>query len=100
MSDFERYEALMLEHLYGLLEGDEARELETFLATPAGAELRARAERWKSQLTSASRSSFPEVRFSPPVQPKVKPNNVKPSESTAPVSVKSIGMRWAVAASL
>jgi anti-sigma-K factor RskA len=99
MSDFERYEALMLEHVYGLLDADEARELETFLATPAGTELRARAERWKSQLTSASRTSFPEVHFSPPVQPKVT-SPVRPSENKAPVSVKSIGVRWAVAASL
>ena len=47
MSDFDRYEALMLEHLYGLLEADEARELQAYLATPKGTELRAGAERWQ-----------------------------------------------------
>ena len=49
MSDRDRFQALLLEHLYGLLEGDEARELEAHLATPEGAELRTQVESWKAK---------------------------------------------------
>ena len=53
MSDRDRFQALMLEHLYGLLDADEARELEAFLGTPDGTDLRVQAEGWKDKLAGA-----------------------------------------------
>ena len=66
MSDPDRFQALMLEHLYGLLDADEARELEAYLATPDGAGLRAQAEGWKGRLAEAALVGFPDLRFEPP----------------------------------
>ena len=50
MPDTDRFSALMLEHVFGLLEPAEIAELEAHLATPEGAELKARAARWKELL--------------------------------------------------
>ena len=66
MSDRDRYRALMLEHLYGLLEPDEARELGAYLASPDGAELRAAAEQSRARIAAAARVDFPAVTFAPP----------------------------------
>jgi alpha-2-macroglobulin-like protein len=98
MSDFDRYEALMLEQVYGLLDGEEARELNAFLATPEGAELRTRAEGWKTKLMSASRATFPNLQFTPPAKPKRVPK-VRPA-ATPNRTMKEIWTRWAIAASV
>jgi len=96
MSEPDRYEALMLEHLYGLLEPDEARELQAYLATPEGSDLRARAETWQAKLTGAAKVPFPDVEFAPPV---VVPAR-KPAVEQRAVPIKAVWIRWAVAASL
>lgn len=94
MSDRERYRALMLEHLYGLLDADEARDLEAYLATPEGAQVGAEARRQQQHLAAAARLSFPEVQFViPPAEVPVRPAGSR-------VTVRSVGFRWAVAASL
>jgi hypothetical protein len=98
MSDVNRYEALMLEHLYGLLDADETRDLEAFLATPEGTALRTRAESWKNKIKSASRSTFPGLEFSPPADRKLTPA-VRPPAATT-VTMKAVWTRWAVAACL
>jgi predicted negative regulator of RcsB-dependent stress response len=98
MSNSDRYEALMLEHLYGLLEPDEVHELEAYLASPDGAALRARAEEWKTQLAGASRMEFPEVHFTPPTkrpEPVVTPAAASPF---AGLTMKGVWTKWAVAA--
>src|SRR5439155_25166109 len=98
MSDRDRFQALMLEHLYGLLDADEARELEAFLATPEGADLRAQGEAWKDRLAGAARLPFPNVRFvSPPprVTPPVGPVREQPGRR-----YQGVWVRWAVAACL
>ena len=80
MSNSERYEALMLEHLYGLLEPDEARELQAYLATAEGADLRARAEEWRDKLSGAAKVPFDTVQFDPPASvPAPKPAASPPS---------------------
>ena len=99
MSESDRFEALMLEHLYGLLEADEDRELQAYLATPAGADLQARAEEWKDKLTGAAKTPFDDVRFVPPV---TIPASKEKTAVSGPrrVAIKSVWTRWAVAASL
>jgi len=68
MTEFERYQNLMLDHVYGLLEAEQVADLERFLASSSEAELlRTQAEQWKAQLSSAARSEFPAVRFAAPV---------------------------------
>jgi hypothetical protein len=67
MSDFERYQTMMLDHLYGLLEPERVVELEVFLATtPEGETLRQQAEQWKRDLALAAKSEFPDLQFTPP----------------------------------
>src|SRR4051812_39767448 len=99
MSDPDRFQALMLEHLYGLLDEDEARELAAYLAAPEGIALRAQAESQKERIGKAARVEFPSVHFVPPA-PQVSPA-VRPAASRrVPTSVQSVWMRWAVAACL
>jgi hypothetical protein len=83
----------MLEHLYGLLEPEEIRELNSYLASPEGAGLRAEAEVWRKQLSGAAKSAFPSVRFVPPA------TTITPARP-ATTTIKEIWTRWAVAASL
>lgn len=97
MSQFEKYEPMMLEYLYGLLEADEVRELEAFLATPEGAVLRAQTAQMQAKIGKAARQSFPQVQFTPP-QVSAK-DVVRPQRPTrAPIG--TVWTRWAVAASL
>src|SRR5262245_15414244 len=97
MPDRDRYQALMLEQMFGLLEPEEARALEAFLATPDGVALKSQAERWRSQLAGAAKFEFPEVRFVPPAAPK---GVVTPAPQHQPVTMKSVWTRWVVTASL
>jgi hypothetical protein len=99
MSDRDRFQALMLEHLYGLLDADEARELDAFLATPDGAGLRAQAESWKDQLAGAARLPFPGVQFVPPAPSRVTPIAQPTRPATSPTP-QGVWVRWAVAACL
>jgi len=98
MSHSDRYEALMLEHLYGLLEPDEARELQAYLDSPEGVDLRARAEEWRDKLSGAAKVPFDTVQFVPPA-PVPAP---KPAASAAPrpVPMKAVWNQWMVAASI
>ena len=98
MSDVTRYEALMLEHLYGLLDAGEARDLEAFLATADGADLRMRAETWKQKLASAARAGFPKLQFAAPAEPKS--NSIVRPAALSTATMKAIWTRWIVAASL
>src|SRR5687768_13601295 len=99
MSDRDRYRALMLESLYGLLEADEARELQAYLAGPDGAGLRAEAEGWRDRVAGAARIEFPSVEFVPPAETKPAEAPVRPA-GPKPVTIFAIWTRWTVAASL
>src|SRR5438874_1731649 len=71
-------QALLLDHLYGLLDGPEAVALDAHLAGCAGCTAaREQAARVRGLFARAAKSSFPDVRFVPPAQP---------AESAAPVS--------------
>jgi A-macroglobulin TED domain/Alpha-2-macroglobulin family len=98
MPDRDRYRALMLEHLYGLLEVDEVRELEAYLATPDGAALKAEGKEWQSRLAGAAKVEFPEVRFAPPAP--APRGVVTPSPERTAVPMKTVWSRWLVTASL
>jgi hypothetical protein len=102
MSDSNRFQALMLEQLYGLLEPDEVRELENYLNTPEGASLRTQAEGWKSKIEDATHLRFPNFRFNQPTDkqplPTVRPAPEKKTASTLRIS--NVWSRWAVAACL
>lgn len=100
MSDRERFQALMLEHLYGLLDVGEARELTAYLATPAGAGLRAEAEGWKDRLTAAAIVPFPALRFDPPAGAPPEPVRPAAVRSELALTVRGVWARWAVAACL
>jgi hypothetical protein len=99
MSDRDRYRALMLEHLYGLLGPEEARELSAYLASPDGADLRAEAERWRDRIAAAARLRFPAVTFTPPTEAARSVPAATPSRRQ-PVSMSAFWTRWGVAASL
>jgi alpha-2-macroglobulin-like protein len=99
MSDRDRYRALMLEHLYGLLEPAEARELSAYLASPDGAELRAEAEQWRDRIAAAARVEFPAVIFSPPTRPTI-PKPVATPARRQPLTMPAVWTRWGVAASV
>src|SRR5262245_30923556 len=99
MSESDRYEALMLEHLYGLLEPDEARELQAYLATSDGADLRVRAEAWRDKLSGAAKVPFDTVRFVPPVSVPASKPAASPA-SQRPIPMKTVWTQWAVAATL
>jgi alpha-2-macroglobulin-like protein len=98
MSDRDRFQALMLEHLYGLLDADEARELEAFLGTPEGADLRTRAEAWKDKLAGAARLPFPNIQFAPP-PPRLSPT-VRPAREEPRPTLRGVWVKWAVAAAV
>ena len=103
MVEHERYEALMLEHLYGLLEPDEARDLQAYLETPAGADLRARASTWQSKIGFAAKVEHPDVSFQIPTDnPSPAPKAVvvpAPGASARPTMTR-VWARWGVAAAL
>ncbi len=102
MSDLERCQAMMLDHLYGLLEPEQVAEMEAFLATAGGEPLRRQAEDWKRQLAAAAKSEFPNVKFTPPPAPPVKPQSkpAMPAQIHSQFPRQSSWARWAVAASV
>ncbi|QVL30394.1 alpha-2-macroglobulin [Telmatocola sphagniphila] len=62
------YEALMLDHQYGLLEPEQVTELEAYLQGPDGDRLIKLAEAWKAKLTKAASKEFPNVEFRAPTE--------------------------------
>jgi hypothetical protein len=108
MSDHERYEAMMLDHVYGLLEPEQVIELNVYLSTTsAGESLRQQAEAWQRQLAAASKSEFPEVQFVPPPKAPVRPAVFKPQVAARRSEKRSKGgvaarswSPWAMAASV
>ncbi|HEY8506308.1 MAG TPA: zf-HC2 domain-containing protein, partial [Gemmataceae bacterium] len=64
MFDCERCQALVLEHLYGLLEPDEARAFEAHVAgCPDCTAAADRARSWQQRLAQAAKAEFPGVTF-------------------------------------
>ena len=103
MPDPDRFSTLMLEHVFGLLEPDEINVLETHLATPEGAELKARAARWKDQLAGAAKAEFPGVHFTAPsaAAPAVPSRRTTVSDPTPPRQpMRAAWTKWAIVAGL
>src|SRR5262249_20872487 len=84
----------MLEHLYDLLEGDEQRDFLNHLAGCAACQATlAKARDQQRLLANAARASFPEVRFTPPVETVT----TVPAEVVLPLEApaKKRSARWA-----
>ena len=79
----ERCQNLLLDHLYGLLDGAEAASADAHLATcPACAAARAETARVRGLFAQAAKNTFPNTKFEPPVPQKSTTRT--PSPSTAP----------------
>ncbi len=69
MAESERYRDMMLDNIYGLLDAEQAIELEVFLATTSeGERLRAQGDIWKRQIAQAAKVDFPQVKFAAPAK--------------------------------
>src|SRR5438067_13333025 len=98
MNACDRFQSLMLEHLYGLLEPGEGRELERHLADcPDCRRDLARAEGQQRLLSAAAKLEFAEVTFQPPAESP--PADVIPFPRRSPAR-SSPALRWAVAAGI
>ncbi|MEZ6142720.1 MAG: alpha-2-macroglobulin family protein [Zavarzinella sp.] len=75
MNTNERMQALALEQLYGLIEPQDAKELEAYLASPEGQPLKQQMAQWGTVLSTAAKTTFPEVQFAPPVATKITPTS-------------------------
>ncbi len=104
---------LLLDHLYGLIDGPEADAVAAHMAEcPACAAARDRAAREQQLFARAATSRFPEVRFDPPADPEPaaapKPPLMLPAHVATPVvpappppaRTWPAVLGWAVAASL
>ncbi|HEY3787299.1 MAG TPA: zf-HC2 domain-containing protein, partial [Urbifossiella sp.] len=96
------YQALILDHLYGLLDEAEAASVEAHLADcPACSAARSQAERAQGLFAQAAKSDFSHVKFTAPVEVYAQP---KVGEHRFHGSSKKIAKRswlgWAVAASV
>src|SRR3954471_18785546 len=83
----EHCQPLLLDHLYGLLDGPEAAAVDAHLAScPTCAAARAEADRVQGLISRAAKSAFPQTRFEAPDQPaKVAPTTPAPaSPATLP----------------
>jgi alpha-2-macroglobulin-like protein len=106
MSDLERCQAMMLDHLYGLLEPEQVAEMDAFLGSAEGEPLRRQAEDWKRQISAAAKSKFPDLTFTPPPAPPAKPQSKptmpvrSPSLTSSSNAKRNSWARWAVAASV
>src|SRR5262245_30555876 len=97
MISTERFHELLLDHLYDLLDEADAQSVREYLA--AHPEARAEAERVRGMMAAAARCEFPQVRFTPPVEP----TPSLPVALSRPVtgrSARGYWLRWAVAACL
>ncbi|MDB5313647.1 MAG: hypothetical protein JWO38_7849 [Gemmataceae bacterium] len=103
--------SLLLDHLYGLLDPAEAAAVEGHLTTcPDCTAARAQAARAQDLIALAARTSFPDVRFTPPVGHETVPagtaGNGRPVPETTPATPagaprparRGTWARWAVAA--
>jgi hypothetical protein len=103
MSDFERYQEMMLDWIYGLLDAQQTAELEAFLATaPEGEPLRRQALEWQRKLAAAAKAEFPNLQFAPPTaKPAARPMPAKAAAKSKPAarSVDRRWTRWAIAVS-
>src|SRR5690349_12896012 len=98
MKSCDHFQAQMLEHLYGLLDGDDSRALAEHLSQCADCRAAsARAEVQKKLLAAAAKAEFAGVRFQAPA-----PETAAPAEQPRVLTVRSRGswVRWAVAASV
>ncbi|WP_020468994.1 alpha-2-macroglobulin family protein [Zavarzinella formosa] len=102
MPDRERFQALMLEHVYGLLDDKDRLELEAYLATPEGAELARESEKWQARLAGAAKDAHPQVTFQVPASPAVPPirHAVPATTATPRPTMAGVWQRWALAASV
>jgi hypothetical protein len=100
MKTCEAYQDQLLEHLYGLLEADDARALTDHLAScvPCQAAL-ARAQAQQRLLAAAAKTEFASVHFAAPTPPPERPA-VLPLRATVPGVRASGWLRWAVAAAI
>lgn len=80
---------LLLDHLYGLLDGPEAESFDAHLAEcPACAAARAETARVQGLIAKAAKSAFPNTRFEAPVEAPAKVGATTPAPTTAlPVPV-------------
>lgn len=102
MMTCERCKQLLLDYLYGLVEGTEAEALEEHLGTCASCVAeRSRMERWRKLLATAARDRFPHVRFSPPRFPEyVVPRSTSFRGASPQPAQPARWLAWAVAAAI
>ncbi len=102
MMTCERCEQLLLDYLYGLVEGAEAEALEAHLRTCAScAAARTRTEGWQKLLAAAARDRFPQVRFDPPRFPEYPvPRPAALCTAASRPSPPARWLAWAVAAAI
>jgi hypothetical protein len=102
MMTCERCEQLLLDYLYGLVEGAEAEALEAHLRTCAScAAARTRTEGWQKLLAAAARDRFPQVRFDPPRFPEYPvPRPAALRSASSRPSPPARWLAWAVAAAI
>ncbi|HZT80087.1 MAG TPA: hypothetical protein VFA26_07695, partial [Gemmataceae bacterium] len=88
MHDCNHYQALLLEHLYGLVEGAESQALMDHVAAcPACQAALDVARRHQRLLAAAAKQAFPAVRFEAPAD--------EPAPATLPLAAPSRARRWA-----
>ncbi len=98
MNTCQEYQAQLLDHLFGLLDGLEREALEVHLeACDACRSARATAEQQRQVIAFAAKGAFPEVRFDPPAVKVAAHREEAPQ--VLPVHPRRWG-RWAVAAGL
>ena len=103
MNTCEQYQTLLLEHLYGLLEGAEDQALRDHLGTCPACQVALGAARHEHDLlAAAARQEFPAVRFDPPAE--LPPRLEQPrtaEEAPLPIVLRtSPWRRWALAAAI
>jgi putative zinc finger protein len=104
MNRCQRCQPLILDHLYGLLDGPDAAFVDAHLREcPSCAAARAESARVQGLMAQAARGAFPQVRFEAPATESGTPVAM-PSSQRPAVARKSIGVAvwlpWAVAAAV
>jgi len=102
MMTCEQSEQLLLDYLYGLVEGDEARALEEHLRNCRSCtDARYRMERWQKLLATAARDRFPAVHFAPPrFQQLPVARSAVPQMAASQASGSFRWLAWAIAAAI
>jgi hypothetical protein len=100
MHDCNHYQSLLLEHLYGLLDDADGRDLQDHLGScPACQASLERARHDQHMLAAAAKEEFPALRFEAPAEEPA-PEVVPLPERTAAPRPARRWARWAVAAAL